>query len=95
MRQDDTAASFVIRVGVEIDDLASRANGVADGSQSWTSLPSTVARPSEALATTPNKTTAFVWMADRLCWEHRLEELRTAKAAELQHSPRASRIVSR
>jgi hypothetical protein len=63
-------------------------NGIADDLHRGTSVPSAVAHSSEVPTTTRDKTAVLAWLADRLCWECRLEEHRAAKAAELARPSR-------
>jgi hypothetical protein len=67
---------------------AGEVNLRAGDTRPGSSLGSSADHSSAAVPTSPNKESAFAWMAARISWELRLDELR--RTAELSHARRTA-----
>jgi hypothetical protein len=87
MRQIDLAAYPVPWDEEQLRHASSEVNIRASDAGISSPVGSPADYPSAALPTSPNKKSAFTWMAGRIHWELRLEELRRTRASEPSPPP--------
>lgn len=86
MQDIDLAALLILWEDEQLRYLTSHGNPLANDSAAGGAVGSTWDHASAAVPSTPGKETALAWTASRVCWEQRLDELRSTLSAEARAS---------